>query len=119
MFGLAAFLAVWHSASTKLITAELIHIRMVFQVLVHPQALQVAGQDLDLQVGTGEEAQVQDHQEVLAPVVLDLALPGVLALGVLVLDLNIQLCGPVLLKCRLFKACGSQQQTDRTCDTTY
>ena len=72
---------------------------MVFQVQVHLQALQVAAQDLDLQVEPGEVAQVQVHLEVLALVVLDLVLPGVLALGVLVLDLNEQLCILVLVKC--------------------
>ena len=78
---------------------------MVFQALVRLQALQVAGQDLDLQVEPGEEAQVQGRLEVSAPVVLDLDPLGVLALGVLVLDLNVQLCSPVQLKCRLSIAC--------------
>lgn len=78
---------------------------MVVQVLVHLQALQVAGQDLDLQVGPGEEAQVQDPLEVLALVALDLALPGVLALGVLALDLNIQLYIPMLVRCMPSDAC--------------
>lgn len=83
----------------------MIHIKMVAQVLVHLQALQVADQDLDLQVGLGEEAQVQDHLEVLALVALDLALPGVLALGALVLDLNIQLCIRMLVKRMPSSAC--------------
>ena len=48
---------------------------------------------------------MQDHLEVLALAVRGLALPAVLALGVLELDLNIQLCILLLVKCRLSSGC--------------
>lgn len=63
-------------------------IKMVFQVQVHLQVLQVAGQDLGLRVVQEGEAQVRDRLEVLAAAVLGLGLLGDLAVGALVLDLN-------------------------------
>lgn len=72
-------------------------------MLVHLQALQVAGQVLDLQVVLAEEVQVQVRLEVWVVAVLGLAPLGVLALGVLVLVLQTHPSLPSLVKCSSFK----------------